>query len=140
LPSYKTNLQVESYSILGWCFPVDRLFPIHLWFTSQFVLSPIDFLVAPREFWIRIAYNERHRSRWESFSEMSGCAEKKHHPLYNPSNVTIAAHDPSNKSINNRPQNVKNGQMPRKKLRRSSLGGGLVFGRWQIRERAMLWL
>lgn len=71
---------------------------------------------------------------------MSGCAEKKHHPLYNPSNVTIAAHDPSNKSINNRPQNVKNGQMPRKKLRRSSLGGGLVFGRWQIRERAMLWL
>ena len=56
-------------------------------------------------------------------------------PLYNPSNVTIAAHDPSNKSINNRPQNVKNGQMPRKKLRRSSLGGGLVFGWWQIRER-----
>jgi hypothetical protein len=55
-------------------------------------------------------------------------------PLYNPSNVTIAAHDPSNKSINNRPQNVKNGQMPRKKLRRSSLGGGLVFGWWQIRE------
>lgn len=55
LPSYKTNLQVESYSILGWCFPADRLFPIHLWFSSQFVPSPIDFRVAPREFWIRIA-------------------------------------------------------------------------------------
>lgn len=63
------------------------------------------------------------------------CRKKKHHPLYNPSNVTIAAHDPSNKSINNRPQNVKKWANAKKKAKKELSRSRRRPGVWSVADK-----